>query len=307
MKTILFVLFIAYAVCWTSFAPGQGPFDDMSNEEFARDYLMPLDDIQNSVPPMFDAQEFSSACGVPTSWDWRLVKEYCVHPIRDQGKCGSCWAHATTEMLSDRYCIDTDDETVIFSPQFMVDCANSTWQAEGCGGADTQTILSWLEEFGMVTDSCYPYVSGVTTEAGMCNDQCMCGQEWRNYKVETGSVKLFFNYTNCAMAQEIQENGPIYFSMAVYDDFKAYKGGVYHPISMNLLGTHAVKCIGWGYDQEELSYYWVCANSWTTKWGEDGFFRIGFNDFIGYKAGSARNGQSELKNPFVSVKSILSQ
>ena len=29
-----------------------------------------------------------------TSFDWREVEPDCIHPIRDQGKCGSCWANA---------------------------------------------------------------------------------------------------------------------------------------------------------------------------------------------------------------------
>ena len=95
-------------------------------------------------------------------------------------------------------------------------------------------------------------------------------------------------------------NGPLYFSMVVFGDFKAYKGGVYHPIDYTVLGTHAIKCLGWGYEKETASNYWICANSWDTTWGEKGFFRIGFNDFIGYKAGSTKLAS------FSSVTSLFS-
>lgn len=102
-------------------------------------------------------------------------------------------------------------------------------------------------------------------------------------------MKLFNNYPNDEIAEDLQNNGPVYFSMVVFSDFKSYKGGVYMPTTTEQLGTHAVKCIGWGYDEGLDTYYWVCANSWDTQWGEQGFFRIAFNAYIGYKAGSAQN------------------
>ena len=43
-----------------------------------------------------------------------------------------------------------------------------------------------------------------------------------------------------------------------------------------MLGGHAIKVIGWG--KENNTEYWLCANSWTEKWGEKGFFRIKFGE-----------------------------
>ena len=307
MKTLFIIcMLVASTLCWKAYEHGQGPFSNMTNEEFARDYLMSLDDAPNEAPPVFNKDEFEASCPINSTFNWKnTTQAKCIHPIRDQGRCGSCWSFATTEVLSDRYCLDTGDEKIIFSPQYMVDCANETWEAEGCDGAETQTILKWMEEYGAVTDSCYPYYSGTTEKAGVCQQQCTCGQEWKVFSVLKNSTKLYFNYTNCEIAQEIQKNGPVYFSMVVFADFKDYSGGIYHPISYDALGTHAVKCFGWGYDSAELSYYWICANSWSSSWGEEGFFRIGFNDFIGYKAGSVKFGGSSIQNPFISVKSIL--
>lgn len=306
MKVLVFVTMISLAFAWQSFAPGEGPFAHMSNEEFASKYLMSAEYAPKEAPPTFDLNEFESVFGHNSTFDWRKSHlGHCIHPIRDQGKCGSCWAHATTEMMSDRHCIENHgrNHTLIFAPQYMVDCANKTWEASGCDGAETQIAIKWMTNYGMVNESCYPYHSGTSQKAGNCTmgTQCPSGERWVTYKADPHSVKLHFNYSNTEMARDIHEHGPIYFSMVVFDDFKAYKGGVYYPISYNVLGTHAIKCVGWGYDDEKHSYYWICANSWTTGWGEQGFFRIGFNTFIGYKAGSARGGHSEIQNPFISI------
>lgn len=78
------------------------PFASMSADEFARFYLMPLDLEEQAFVPYS-----SSNLTVPKSnFDWRKHRlGHCINPIRDQGRCGSCWSFATTELISDRWCI----------------------------------------------------------------------------------------------------------------------------------------------------------------------------------------------------------
>ena len=62
----------------------------------------------------------------------------------------------------------------------------------------------------------------------------------------------------------------------VYKDFFSYKSGIYKKTSpfWDYAGGHAVKIIGWG--NEAGTNYWIAANSWGPKWGENGFFKIAF-------------------------------
>ena len=39
-------------------------------------------------------------------------------------------------------------------------------------------------------------------------------------------------------------------------------------------GGHAVKLVGWGKEDSSGDEYWLIANSWTTNWGDKGFFKI---------------------------------
>jgi hypothetical protein len=72
--------------------------------------------------------------------------------------------------------------------------------------------------------------------------------------------------------QLIMAGGPVETAFSVYDDFENYAGGIYHQVTGELAGGHAVKFVGWGV--ENGTKYWKGANSWNPFWGEDGYFRI---------------------------------
>jgi cathepsin B len=78
------------------------------------------------------------------------------------------------------------------------------------------------------------------------------------------------------MESELFDNGPLEVGYTVYEDFMNYKSGIYKHITGAQLGGHAVKLIGYG--EEEGEKYWICANSWTKNWGEQGFFRIAYGE-----------------------------
>lgn len=48
--------------------------------------------------------------------------------------------------------------------------------------------------------------------------------------------------------------------------------GVYQHVSGKYIGGHAIKLLGWGY--ENSTAYWLAANSWNTDWGDDGIIII---------------------------------
>ena len=51
--------------------------------------------------------------GLPDSFDARTEWGNKIHPIRDQGHCGSCWALAATLAASDRFAIDGIADVVL--------------------------------------------------------------------------------------------------------------------------------------------------------------------------------------------------
>jgi len=212
---------------------------------------------------------------VPDNFDARKQWPNCIHPIRDQQHCGSCWAFAASEAISDRFCIASNGNVnVVLSPQYLVSCNNVL--NHGCNGG--VPLFSWwfIARQGLVTDDCLPYQSGNGTNPVACKDftKCADGSALKNYHSKAGSTVMLQN------PQSIQQNllqyGPVEAAFTVYEDFMHYSGGIYKHTSGGVLGGHAVKIVGWGV--EDGTNYWIIANSWNTSWGESGFFRIAWGE-----------------------------
>jgi len=195
-------------------------------------------------------------------------KAHCYTPIRDQAHCGSCWAFATATVLSDRYCLFANT-SVILSPQDLVSC--DTVLNKGCDGGNPVAAWEYCSLKGIVSDECYPYVSGNGT-TGTCeikNGNCVTNAVYKKYK--SGQPKIVRDRETI---KTTLKQGPVEAAMMVYDDFPSYKDGVYVKTSSTLLGGHAVRMIGYGYDAKTSLNYWIVANSWGKGWGQEGYFYI---------------------------------
>jgi cathepsin B len=219
-------------------------------ENDSYEYLSPT--ILKAVPDAFDARQ-----------EWPT----CVHAIRDQQSCGSCWAFAGSEAMSDRVCIASGGaENFVLSPEDFVECNTANM---GCNGGYLGVTWKYLESTGIVTDSCLPYTSG-NGKSGACPTSCSNSEAWVKHMCQAGTITK--STTVAEIKNDIYAHGPVETGFTVYGDFMNYKSGVYYHVSGLMKGGHAVKILGWG--NAEGMDYWLCANSWNTSWGEDGFFRI---------------------------------
>ena len=99
-------------------------------------------------------------------------------PVKNQGKCGSCWAHGTTAVVESRMKLETGNITSL-SEQYLMDC-DPARVCQGCCGGLPERAIQWLagdsgglprEGQGIASEADYPYVSGSGTDpsAGHCN------------------------------------------------------------------------------------------------------------------------------------------
>lgn len=202
---------------------------------------------------------------VPDSFDSRQKWPHCIHPIRNQEQCGSCWAFGAAEALSDRFCIAGKD--VVLSPQYLVSCDTASY---GCQGGFLPSTWKYFANHGVPTDKCVPYTSGGGHAPKCPGNTCHDGSKAEFYKVKAGSIVQPKDVTS--IQNLIYSSGPVEAAFSVYQDFMSYHSGVYRHKTGGLEGGHAIKIVGWGNDNG--TPYWIVANSWGPSWGLKGYFWI---------------------------------
>ncbi|BFY99405.1 hypothetical protein BsWGS_02445 [Bradybaena similaris] len=230
---------------------------------------------------------------LPEAFDARDKWPNILHPITDQGNCASSWAHSTAAVATDRLGIET--EGIIkdrLSVQHLLSC-DIDGQL-GCNGGHLDRAWWFLRQRGVVSDECYPYTSGKTRVQGTClitgsqgQEQCPSGIQYKTEKRYQATPPYRIRPLEREIMKEIMDNGPVQATMQVREDFFMYSRGVYKYTGLTSLrrdsddhmksGFHSVRIVGWGAERSQegdIVKYWICANSWGTDWGENGYFRI---------------------------------
>uniref|UniRef100_A0A8C5A8E3 Cathepsin B n=1 Tax=Gadus morhua TaxID=8049 RepID=A0A8C5A8E3_GADMO len=262
---------------------------------------------------------YSGDVKLPENFDSRVQWPQCptLKEIRDQGSCGSCWAFGAAEAISDRVCIHSNAKvSVEISSEDLLSCCHLCGM--GCNGGYPSAAWSFWAHEGLVSGGlyeshmgCRPYtiapcehhVNGsrppCTGEEGKtpkCAKKCEPGYT-PSYKQDKHFGKSSYSVSSdvAEIQAEIYQNGPVEGAFTVYADFPLYKTGVYKHVSGEALGGHAIKILGWGV--EDSIPYWLCANSWNTDWGDNGFFKIlRGEDHCGIEAGIVAGIPSTLVN-----------
>lgn len=186
------------------------------------------------------------AAALPERWDWRDIGGVnYLSPVRNQAACGSCYSFSTMGMLEARVRIQTNNtETPIFSPQQVVSCSE---YSQGCDGGFPYLIGKYIQDFGIVEESCFPYVG----KDSPCGVPLKC---LRHYTAEYSYVGGFYGgCSEAAMMLELVNNGPMGVAFEVYPDFMHYKEGIYHHTGLSdhhnpfELTNHAVLLVGYGH------------------------------------------------------------
>lgn len=223
---------------------------------------------------------------LPKSFFWGNVSHVnYLSPIRNQHVpvyCGSCWAHAATSSLTDRYTIQTGATwpgPVLLSVQNVIDCG----QAGSCQGGWDSGVYKYAEEYGIPPETCNPYLavnqecSGLhqcfTCWPGMTpGANCQKVQSYKRLQVrEHGRVS-----GRRDIMAEIHARGPISCEIDATEGLDEYSGGIYAEYKPGAQSNHLVSIVGWGREKTDGRdiEYWIVRNSWGTPWGEDGYFRI---------------------------------
>jgi C1A family cysteine protease len=193
----------------------------------------------------------------PASWDWR--PQGVVNPIKNQARCGSCWAFSAIAAMEGAFniknkgsmpsactstCGPDNTKCCSFSEQELVDCTDNGTDTCNHGGSPTEGVLEIADKMSgkANTEEQYPYTSGGGKSLGVCHAK-------PDSAVQTG-------ITDTASAEEGDEDGVKKLAHesvvsigidASHNSFQLYSHGVYvEPECSTTQLDHGVSIVGYG-------------------------------------------------------------
>lgn len=244
---------------WTM---GVNEFSDLSNDEFLTFYTgfePSLDTGSSKAANTFNVQPNMV---VPTELDYS--KNGIASPVKNQGKCGSCYAFATVAGLESQYNLISNKRWSGFSlsEQDVMECTHTCGNQKCQGGLMTNCYeCKSKNRHGIMEEHHYPYISADGNNGTDCK--------------HIPSIPIFFiesYYTiasdELAIIQALVLHGCIPAGMNA-NPLQNYNSGIFDPLMCSgILRNHAVTICGYS------TNYWIIKNSWGQSWGEGGYFRM---------------------------------
>jgi C1A family cysteine protease len=208
----------------------------------------------------------AGATAHPSSFDWRNRSgRNFVTPIKNQGGCGSCVAFGVLAGMESIIRIKKNN------PNYIIDLSEAhlfyclKGDPNGCtNGWWPSSAYDKIKVSGVALEKYFPYTGS--------QQACKVQNNWQNQRIQITGHQHMTNVND--IKEWISKNGPVSACFEVFQDFFAYKSGVYRHISGNSAGWHCISVIGYN----DAGGYWIAKNSWGTSWGDNGFFKIKYGD-----------------------------
>lgn len=204
----------------------------------------------------------------------------CQGPVRDQGRRGTCVAHAICAVLE--CLIPGEDGIPDYSEQFVY------WLAKQHDGIPTQsgTYINVAGERvsvdGVALEQIWPY-----------NPNAMPGNESQGPAPEAaladaasrlaGPIQTLTGHSADEIRAALDDGKPVAFSVPVYDNWynnpaTAAFGLIPMPLPNSVLkGGHAMCAVGYAYDAEFTGGgYFIVRNSWGVTWASQSALGPGY-------------------------------
>jgi len=245
---------------------GVNQFADLSQEEFAQQYLMKVNISEYERPPLMDfsiprPNNVRQCSPDSTNFNWQDCGA-CT-PIYNQGQCGSCWAFSATETIETYYFLQGAPLTSL-AVQQIVSCDTTD---DGCNGGWPGNAYNYVTGAGGIESwNSYPYSSegGYSGECAFQSSQVVATVT-AQYTV-SGETGLYSQVSSSS-------GGPVSVCVDA-STWSSYQGGVMTSCPSDI--DHCVQLVGYS-NYGQSGAYWIVRNQWGTGWGENGmiFIEIG--------------------------------
>ena len=221
---------------------------------------------------------------IPTDFDGRTAWPHCsavINHIRDQSRCGSCWAVGSVSTMNDRLCVLTgDNQTILSADDPLANCNSTIEGAElptcvhpgvgGCGGGQLEFVWKWYKEVGVVTgagylqlgfmhqkvSTCAPYSfppchNATWAVKPVCSEvihtpaafsSCFNSSFRPPYWMDKLKAQSWYKVPSGHIQQEIMRHGSVSCQVQATCSMVNYTGGVYVP-SGRVCGGHVMRTL----------------------------------------------------------------
>ncbi|XP_076466152.1 digestive cysteine proteinase 2-like [Babylonia areolata] len=194
--------------------------------------------------------------------DWR--KKGYVTEVKNQEKCGSCWAFSTTGSLEGQHFRKTG-RLVSLSEQQLVDCAG-TFGPKGCRGGNEPSAYAYIHSAGGINSEVdYPYEA----------QQGKCRFAKDKIAATLQGCRVLPSGNEKTLQSALGSQGPISVNVdATPDSFRFYAGGVYEdPKCRNNPKSLGHAVLSGGADKKGFG----SKTGWGSRWGMQGYMLLARN------------------------------
>lgn len=231
-------------------------FSDLTQEEFTAQYAGRRQSNPSSKKNAKYA-DFGKKLTNAVEVNW--VQKGKVSPVKNQGKCGSCWTFSATGAMESHLDIQFNEKKDL-SQQQLLDCSYQ-YQNNGCKGGLERQAFEYVMDYGIMGAQSYPYMGR----------EGQCRYDERGVVADILEYHMVHQYEQ-ALIESI-EYGPV--SVAIHSaPIQHYVSGIFNEACDGNV-DHAVLAVGYGPD------YYLIKNSWGTQFGEGGYFRLARGDGYG--------------------------
>lgn len=159
------------------------------------------------------------------------------------------------------------------SEQQILDCTQGQkYGMQSCEGGLPYVAMQYIRDnHGIESETAYPYEG---------QDEPSCKFNPKLVKATDKAVDISLYSDEKHLLAAVATVGPISVAIHVPPEMMRYHSGVFYkpncPSGLNTL-NHAVLVVGYGTDEETGMDYWLVKNSWSEKWGENGYIRMARN------------------------------